>query len=253
MEVTIVPVLEDNYSYILADTKTQMAALVDPVEPEKVINYFNQKYPGFSLTSVLTTHHHWDHSSGNEEMHRLYPSIQIYGGDERIPKMSNKVKDSESFKLGSLNIRCISTPGHTTGHVCYFVEGCENATPVVFTGDTLFAGGCGRFFEGTPQEMYDSLCLKLSKLPPSTQVYCGHEYTKSNLKFAVKVDPTNLKLQKRLEWAMDIPCTIPSTIQQELETNPFLRVDDPGFQAAHSYSSDPVGFMGFLRESKNRS
>ena len=173
----------------------------------------------------------------------------MYAADDRVKGANTFVKHKESFAFGSLWITPLLTPCHTRGSVCYYVEDKENQERVVFTGDTLFVGGCGRFFEGTGKEMYESL-KTLSVLPPDTQVFCGHEYTSSNLKFALHVDPQNEKIKKKLDWSLETSYTLPSTIQDELETNPFMRVDQPDFQKLFG-ESDPVKLMTLIREQKN--
>ncbi|KAI9293957.1 hydroxyacylglutathione hydrolase [Neoconidiobolus thromboides FSU 785] len=228
MEISIVPMLEDNYAYILYNKDNKEVVIVDPVEPSKVLSEINRKYPESKLSSILTTHHHWDHSGGNEELHKQFPNIIIYGKDERIPKINKILNDGDTIKLGSHTVKCLATPGHTTGHLCYFIENTHqfddqnNVTPAVFTGDTLFVGGCGRFFEGSPEDMCLSLS-KLSNLPSNTKIYCGHEYTASNFKFVKKIDPDNEAVKEKISWINTVECTVPSTIEAELKTNPFMR------------------------------
>ncbi|KAK9763826.1 Cytoplasmic glyoxalase II, variant 2 [Basidiobolus ranarum] len=178
MKVIAVPALEDNYSYLIVDEKSNEAIAVDPVEPHKILKAAEDAK--VKLISVFTTHHHWDHAGGNEELLSLKPELTVYGADDRIAKLTNFVKDNEEFKIGSLNVKCLMTVCHTSGSVSFFVSDGEEKA--VFTGDTLFIGGCGRFFEGSPEDMYNSLLNVLAVLPKETKVYCGHEYTKSNLK-----------------------------------------------------------------------
>lgn len=148
------------------------------------------------LKAILTTHHHWDHAGGNEKLVSKYSNpLKVYGGDDRIGGLTDKVKQDDQLKVGNLSIRCLFTPCHTTGHICYFIETPDERA--VFTGDTLFSGGCGRFFEGTASQMYDALINKLSKLPDDTNVYCGHEYTLQNLSFGKHVEPTNKDIMKK--------------------------------------------------------
>ncbi|CAG5125523.1 unnamed protein product, partial [Candidula unifasciata] len=156
--------------------------------------------------------------------------------------------------IGSLNVKCLFTPCHTSGHICYYVTGPSGQDPAVFTGDTLFVAGCGKFFEGTPQQMYKALIEILSSLPPQTKVYCGHEYTVNNLKFASTVEPDNPDISARLQLAQKQRSngepTIPSTIQDEHLFNPFMRVNVPSVQK-HTGESDPVKVMGALRHEKD--
>lgn len=153
-----------------------------------------------NLKCVLTTHHHWDHAGGNENLVAKYPNeLQIYGGDERIGALTDFITQDDIIQVGSLTIKCIFTPCHTTGHICYYIEAPN--VKAIFTGDTLFGGGCGRFFEGTPQQMYTALIDKLSLLSNETNVFCGHEYTLQNLAYGIHVEPNNEDILKRINWA----------------------------------------------------
>lgn len=176
LNVKILPALSDNYMYLISDTSTKEAAIVDPVDPESVIAAV--KSEGVKLLKVLTTHHHWDHAGGNEKLVSMFKDnpLQVFGGDDRIGALTDKVKQGDTLKIGNLNVTCYHTPCHTSGHICYFVEG-PKGEKAVFTGDTLFLGGCGRFFEGNAEQMYSALIEKLGTLPDETQVFCGHEYT----------------------------------------------------------------------------
>ncbi|CAL8305766.1 unnamed protein product [Merluccius merluccius] len=253
MKVELLPALSDNYMYLLIDVESKEAAVVDPVEPVKVIEAVRKH--GVRLTTVLTTHHHWDHAGGNEKMVRLMPRLKVYGGDDRVDALTKKVTHSNTFKVGSLTVKCLFTPCHTTGHICYYVTK-ENSTepPAVFTGDTLFVAGCGKFFEGTAEQMYKALIEILGKLPPETRVYCGHEYTVSNLKFARHVEPDNEDILKKLEWAKE-QCsngepTVPSTVADELTFNPFMRVKEKSVQD-HVKQTEPINTMRSLRKEKD--
>ncbi|KAI5652048.1 hydroxyacylglutathione hydrolase-like protein [Phthorimaea operculella] len=252
MEVKILPALQDNYMYLLVDKTTNEAAIVDPVEPNTVIAAVNEA--GANLTTVLTTHHHWDHASGNENLKLAMPHLVVYGGDPRIGGVTHMVGHDHSFNIGNLNVKCLFTPCHTSGHICYYVEAPgEPKEKVVFTGDTLFLGGCGRFFEGTADQMFAALCL-LSSLPEDTKVYCGHEYTLSNLKFASFIEPLNDEVIKKMQWSMmrrqnGLP-TVPSTIGEEKKYNPFMRVTElPVMQ--HAGVCDPIQTMHKIRLEKD--
>ena len=251
MKIRLLPALDDNYMYLLIDNKTNQAAIVDPVEPDKVLKAVDEE--GVELTTVLTTHHHWDHAGGNKDLISRVQGLSVYGGDDRIDGLTQRVGHDFRFNFGSLSVRCLFTPCHTTGHICYFVE--ENdEIPAVFTGDTLFVGGCGRFFEGTPSQMYTALVEILSSLPPTTKVFCGHEYSVKNLKFAQFVEPENVQVQQKLNWAIEqrlknLP-TVPSTIQEELEYNPFMRVNNAMVQA-RCRTANGIDTMGFLRNEKD--
>lgn len=253
MQVELLPALSDNYMYLLIDTDSKQAAIVDPVEPIKVVEAVRKH--GVKLTTVLTTHHHWDHAGGNEKMVKLMPGLKVYGADERVDAITKKVPDHHSFKVGTLDIKCYHTPCHTRGHVCYYVTKDKSSDPpAVFTGDTLFVAGCGKFFEGTAEEMYRALIDILGSLPPETRVYCGHEYTVNNLKFARHVEPDNEVIQKKLAWAKE-KCengepTIPSTLADEFTFNPFMRVKEKTVQD-HVKQTSPVETMRSLRKEKD--
>ncbi|KAJ2366860.1 Cytoplasmic glyoxalase II [Coemansia sp. RSA 2610] len=248
MKVIPVPCLSDNYAYVLVDEQSRQIAIVDPVEPEKVLPVAERT--GMELKAVLTTHHHADHAAGNNLIASTIPGIAVYGGESRIPSMTKQLKNGDEFSLGSLHIRAIQTFGHTTSSICYFVEDKHADERVAFTGDTLFVGGCGRLFEGTPQDMYTSLNEKLAKLPKDTKVYAGHEYTRANLRFALSVDSDNQALKDKAKRCGTMQCTMPSTIAEELETNPFMRVDQPALQTATG-KADPVEVLAAIRKLKD--
>ncbi|KRF99004.1 uncharacterized protein Dwil_GK10504, isoform B [Drosophila willistoni] len=258
MQVKILPALQDNYMYLIIDNKTKEAAVVDPVDPDLVIKTVNEEK--VTLKKVLTTHHHWDHAGGNEKLVKLWTSgeLKVYGGDDRIGALNEKVRQNDTFNIGSLNVMCLSTPCHTTGHICYHVSAADDAAAdsgAVFTGDTLFQGGCGRFFEGTPEEMYEALCTKLSALPDDTKVFCGHEYTLQNMSFARHVEPDNQLIQQRIEWAKlrraSQDPTVPSTIGEEKSWNPFMRVHESTVQKHTGNTTNPIETMGKLRKEKD--
>lgn len=253
MKVEILPALTDNYMYLLIDQDTREAAIVDPVQPQKVLDAV--KKHGVKLTSVLTTHHHWDHAGGNEKLVKMEPGLRVYGGDSRVGALTHRVSHLTALKVGSLSVKCLSTPCHTSGHICYYVTKPNSSEPpAVFTGDTLFVAGCGKFFEGTPEEMYKALIEILGSLDPRTRVYCGHEYTINNLKFARHVEPRNPSIQEKLAWAKaqydSGEPTIPSTIAEEFTYNPFMRVREKSVQE-HAGESDPVRVMGTIRKEKD--
>ncbi|XP_047321926.1 hydroxyacylglutathione hydrolase cytoplasmic [Impatiens glandulifera] len=234
MKIIPVPCLEDNYSYLIIDEISNEAAAVDPVEPEKVLRICQEI--GCQLKIILTTHHHWDHAGGNEKMKELVPGITVYGGSlDNVKGCTNKLENGDKLLLSNdISILALHTPCHTNGHISYYVTGKADEVPAVFTGDTLFIAGCGKFFEGTAEQMYRSLCVTLGSLPKPTWVYCGHEYTVSNLLFAQTVEPENTKLAQKLAWANQqrqsgLP-TVPSTIEEEWETNPFMRAELPEMQ-----------------------
>ncbi|KAH0631748.1 hypothetical protein JD844_019514 [Phrynosoma platyrhinos] len=218
MKVKVISILEDNYMYLIIEENTRHAIAVDAAVSKRLLEIIKKE--DVSLKAILTTHHHWDHARGNEELAQLYPGLAVYGGDERVGALTHRVTHNEELKFGSINVRCLLTPGHTAGDVCYFVwEDDSPDAPAAFTGDTLFVGGCGRILEGTPEQMHKNLTEVLGTLPKETKVFCGHEYTARNLKFALKVEPENEIVKERLSWAKlrddeDLP-TVPSTLAEE--------------------------------------
>ncbi|RQM10272.1 hypothetical protein B5M09_010984 [Aphanomyces astaci] len=261
VQVVVVPVLNDNYSYLLIDEASKTCAAIDPVEPEKVLRAADEN--NVTITLVLTTHSHADHDGGNPKMKQLLPDVVVVGGrNDNVRGVTREVDDQEVIRFGGLQVRVLSTPCHTPGHVLYL---CDDA---LFTGDTLFIAGCGRFngtshhccilismlfsiiADGTAAQMHYALNQVIANLPEHTKVYCGHEYTTNNLKFAAAVEPENPAIQAKLHWSQFTPSTIPSTIASELDTNPFMRVDHPAVQK-YAGSADPVTVMAVLREKKN--
>ena len=231
MDIDIIPCLKDNYSYLIRDDLTNVVAIIDPSEFSTCDNVIDKKYK--KLDFILNTHHHFDHIGGNTELKRKYrPKILGFEKDEkRIPEIDILLKDGQEFKIGNLEFKTIFIPGHTSGHVAFYFE----KEKVVFTGDTLFSSGCGRVFEGTCQQMFDSL-IKIKNLPGDTKIYCGHEYTKNNLEFCVKFNPNNNYLKDKVKIIdakiRDKIPTIPSTIKDEVQTNIFLRYDDLNVKGA---------------------
>ena len=225
MVIEIIPCLNDNYSYLIKDDKTNTIAIIDPSEFGPCDEKINQKYK--KLDFILNTHHHFDHVGGNAELKKKYGS-KILGCEMdkiRIPEIDIFLKDNQAFKVGDLKFKTIFIPGHTSGHIAFYSE----TEKVVFTGDTLFSLGCGKIFEGTYQQMFDSL-NKIKSLPAETRIYCGHEYTKNNLEFCLKYNPNNNFLkgkQKIIDTKInENKPTIPTTVGDEIQTNIFLRYDD---------------------------
>jgi hydroxyacylglutathione hydrolase len=227
MKVIPIPQLMDNYAYLVVDEPGGEAGIVDCAEAEPVLAAVQRE--GVRLTAILPTHHHYDHIGGNEELLQALPELEVYGVDERIPGLTRKVSDGDTVRVGALSARVLFIPAHTTGHIAYFFE----KEKVVFTGDTLFAGGCGRLFEGDAAMMIKSLS-KLLALPEDTRVYFGHEYTEKNLSFALTLEPDNAALREKHSWAMrqneKRQPTTPTSIASEKETNPFLRWDSPALR-----------------------
>ena len=222
MKIIIIPCLKDNYSYLIIDKKDNTACVVDPSEADPVIEYLENN--NIKLKFILNTHHHYDHVGGNEKLKLKYgASVVGYKGDrERIPGIDILVNDQETWIHKNFEAKIIHIPGHTLGHICFYFHKDKS----VFTGDTLFSLGCGRIFEGTYDQMFDSL-MKLKELPRNTKVFCGHEYTLQNSKFCMIHDKDNLNLKAKIidikiKLKAGMP-TIPTTIEDELECNIFMR------------------------------
>ena len=246
-----IPVLTDNYIYLIHDPASGETAVVDPALAQPVLDVLEKK--GWRLTYILNTHHHWDHVGGNLELKQKTGCkiIAAQSDQDRIPGIDIGVNEDDVISLGSHMARIISTPGHTSGHIVYhFAEDC-----VLFCGDTLFVMGCGRLFEGTPEQMWNSL-LKLKALPPSTRIYCTHEYTQTNGRFALSVEPDNTQLQKKMIEVQRLRAenkpTVPSTIEQERATNPFFRSDSINIQKTLGLEGQsPVRVFTELRKRKD--
>ena len=245
------PVLNDNYIYLLHDPISGETAAVDPAVAQPVLDVLAQK--GWRLTMILNTHHHGDHVGGNLELKQKTGCtvIAALADRHRIPAFDSGVVDGDTITLGAHSANVIATPGHTNGHVVYHFA-ADNA---LFCGDTLFGMGCGRLFEGTAEQMWQSL-QKLKTLPAATRIYCAHEYTQANGRFALTLEPANLQLQQRMDSigqlrAKHLP-TVPSTIAQELATNPFLREDSLALQqAVNKANNPPVEVFAEIRRLKD--
>ncbi|MFN4194932.1 MAG: hydroxyacylglutathione hydrolase [Thermosynechococcus sp.] len=224
--------LTDNYIFLLHDPQAQTAAVVDPAEPEPVLAKLAELEA--TLTAIFNTHHHWDHVGANRALKSHFPNIEVYGSREdqgRIPEQTVFLGAGDRVPFGEHSFEVLFVPGHTRGHIAYYAP----ATGDLFCGDTLFGGGCGRLFEGTPAQMLDSL-NQLRQLPEQTRVWCAHEYTQKNLSFALTVDGENPALQERYAQVCrdraQGKSTVPSTIGLEKATNPFLRCEVSTIQAA---------------------
>ncbi len=225
MKIEIIKCLQDNYSYIIIDEKTQSACVVDPSEAKPIIDFFKKK--NIKLKYILNTHHHYDHVGGNLELKKKYNSnIVGYEGDkQRIPGIDTILKDNQIWKRDNFEAKIYHIPGHTTGHIAFHFFKQKK----IFTGDTLFSLGCGRLFEGSYEQMFNSL-NKIKNLPKDTEIYCGHEYTLENSNFCLAHDPENFKLKKKINEIRkkinnNLP-TIPSLLSNELECNIFLKAKD---------------------------
>jgi hydroxyacylglutathione hydrolase len=244
--------LEDNFGLLVRDQASGAAASIDAPDGEAIRR--EAKRLGWRLTDVLLTHHHLDHVQGVPVLRAAFPGLRVVGARKdaaRIDGLDATVGEGEEVAIGGVFARVLETPGHTSGHLAYYFLEDE----AVFVGDTLFSLGCGRIFEGTAETLYDSL-ERLAELPDETRVYCGHEYTQANARFALTVDPENPML---LERAQEVDAlrgageyTLPTTITLERATNPFLRTEDPLVQRAMGMSdADPVEVFAKMRERKN--
>jgi len=254
LEVVIFPVMQDNYAYIIIDHSTKECAVVDPQDPERVAQEIKNR--GLDLKTVLTTHYHLDHAGGNSKIAELYEGVTVYGGSQKVQAITVEVNEGDSIKIGNLKVEVISSPCHTQDHVLYSIK--DGDQKVLFTGDTLFVGGCGKFFEGTAEQMFKAL-QKISSLDKSTKIYCGHEYTLGNFKFCKHIEPENESLLKKNKWAEErrenkLP-TVPSTLEEELSYNVFMRTDQKSVIEALKIGSseeDRVKVLEMLREAKNK-
>jgi len=231
VDVVPVPQLSDNYAYLLVDTDAQVAAVVDCAEAALVLAEAARRR--LRLVAVLATHHHFDHVGGNLDLLTAVPDLRIYGSATdapRIPGITDRLRDGDRVMVGSFTGTVIFIPAHTSGHVAYHFA----SEHVLFTGDTLFAGGCGRLFEGDAAQMMASLA-RLAALPDATRIFCGHEYTEKNLRFAAMLEPSNRALQEKLARVHQLrrtgTPTVPTTLADERATNPFLRTESPELAA----------------------
>lgn len=251
-EIRLFPCLSDNFGYLIHDPSTKATASIDAPEAGPIIKALQRE--GWTLTDILVTHHHADHVGGIADLKSKYDCRVIAPHDKgtAIPLVDERVKEGATIKVGNLTARVLETPGHTLDHISYVFDS-ERA---LFCADTLFSIGCGRVFEGTYPMMWESL-LKLRALPNDMRVYCGHEYTASNVKFALGIEPNNPALKARAEEvtrqrAANQP-TIPTLIRDEKEANVFLRADVPSVAAAVGLAGKtPAEVFGELRERKNK-
>ena len=247
LKIEIIPCLKDNYAYLVSSDG--LCAVVDPSEAAPIEAALAER--GLTLTHILNTHHHWDHSGGNRELKERF-GAEVVGPEKdrsRIPAIDTGVDEAGGWRFGSHAVRILEVPAHTRGAIAFVFDGA------VFTGDTMFAMGCGRLFEGTPEMMVTSLS-KLAALPDDTAVYCGHEYTLSNGRFALTLEPGNRELNDRMGQvqaarAADRP-TVPSTIGLEKKTNPFLRTGSREIRAALKMEqADEVSVFAEIRRRKD--
>jgi hydroxyacylglutathione hydrolase len=253
MTVHQYPCLTDNYGALAHDSATGATTCVDVPEAGPTFAALVER--GWNLSDVLITHHHADHIQGVAELKARCPNLRGWGPAKdaaRIPFLDHRVEEGDYARVGSLAAKVIETPGHTLGHIAYYFEEDE----IAFCGDTLFSLGCGRVFEAPYAVMWSSL-VKLAALPGETQLYCGHEYTQANGRFAVTIEPDNPILKARIEEVARLRAqrrpTLPTTVAAELAANPFLRVEEPTVQTAVSMGgADPAAVFAELRTRKDR-
>lgn len=251
MQIALVPLLTDNYGYLLHDPASGETGIVDPSEAAPVLAAAAAR--GWRLTHILNTHHHHDHTGGNLALKEATGAAVVGPAPDRarIPGIDIALDEGETFRLGGAAAEILFIPGHTKGHIAFHFRG-EKA---LFCGDTLFSLGCGRMFEGTAPMMWASLD-KLRGLPAETRIYCGHEYTAANARFAVSIDPDNAALRRREAAVAEIRSrgepTIPSTMGEERAANPFLRADDPALAASVGKpDAPPAEVFGEIRRRKD--
>jgi hydroxyacylglutathione hydrolase len=252
LQVHQFPTRSDNYGVLVHEPKTGATAAIDAPDAEELLAALHEK--GWKLSHILTTHHHHDHTAGNAIVKRM-TGCTIVGPAaeaESIPGIDATVKEGDTVEIGGALARVIETPGHTRGHVSYHFPDDK----LVFVGDTLFSVGCGRLLEGDAKTMWSSL-QKLAKLPPETQLYCGHEYTNANCRFALTVEPENDALQSRAAEVAGLAergePALPTNIAQELATNPFLRPSSPAIQKRLDMEGQgPVEIFAEIRRRKDR-
>jgi len=236
LKIERIPTLGDNYTYLVICDQTGEAAAIDAPEADPVVHKVDQL--GVKMTKMLSTHHHWDHSGANPDLSQRW-GIPVFGhaaDSDRLPGLTDGLEEGDTISVGNQLARILYIPAHTRNHIAYVFDESD----AVFCGDTLFAAGCGRLFEGTPADMYRALVEKLGALPDRTRVFCGHEYTESNLVFAAHIDPDNRAVADKLEevrakrankaadWhdATSDEMTVPTTIGEERRINPFMRAAD---------------------------
>lgn len=246
--------LKDNFGVLVHDSGSGATAAIDAPDADTVIAAAAAK--GWELTDLLITHHHADHTQGIPGLKARFPKIRIAGPAReasRIGALDVQLAEGDYARIGEIAARVIETPGHTAGHICYWFAEDE----IAFCGDTLFALGCGRVFETPLGVMWDSLGKLANRLPGETEIYCGHEYTEANARFAATAEPDNFVLKGRIEEVGRLRAagraTLPTTMALELATNPFLRAEEPGVQAALGMAgADPAAVFAELRTRKDR-
>lgn len=252
LEIHQFPCLSDNYGVLIRDAESGLVASIDAPSADSVRNALKEK--GWTLTHILTTHHHGDHTDGNLSL-KSETGCTIIGPRaeaDKVPGIDEKVGEGDAFKFGSFEVKVFDTPGHTAGHIIYWVPQAN----VAFVGDVLFAMGCGRVIEGTMDQMWNSI-EKVAALPPETMLYCGHEYTIANAKFALTVEAGNAALQARAKAVEELRGagrpTLPTKLADELATNPFIRADSAEIRKTIAMeSATNAEVFAEVRERKNR-
>jgi hydroxyacylglutathione hydrolase len=244
MRVIAIPALADNYIFLLIQADSPELAVVDPGDAEPVLRYL--KETGRRLTAILNTHHHGDHTDGNRALLKQFPDIPVFGGagdQGRIPGQTAFLREGDTIVASGANARILEAPGHTKAHIAYYFSSGNGHD--LFSGDTVFGGTIGNLFEGTPEVMFESI-QKIRKLPHPTRIWCAHEYTLQYVREASQIDPRNDRLTQRLQKleseASTGKPTVPLSLEEECDTNPFFRWDDPELT---SYFSKAPGVSAF--------
>ncbi|MFK3969214.1 hydroxyacylglutathione hydrolase [Pseudomonas sp. NPDC087358] len=257
IQIDALPAFSDNYIWLLQDNASKRCAVVDPGDAAPVLAWLDD-HPGWHLSDILVTHHHADHTGGVAQLKNL-SGARVYGpASENIPARDVALDDGDEVTVLGLTFAVHAVAGHTLGHIAFYHA--DSQRPLLFSGDTLFAAGCGRLFEGTPQQMHHSL-QRLATLPDATLVYCAHEYTLSNLRFAVAVEPDNPDVAARFEqvtqWREQDRISLPSNLALERKTNPFLRASQPSVkqkadERTGTDNASPVEVFAALRAWKDK-
>ena len=252
MNITILPAYKDNYIYILHCDQTHETAVIDPGEAGPVLDFLNET--GWSLTQIWLTHHHWDHINGAEDLKDLYPEAKMIGAAadaHRLPDLDIALSEGDEFDFAGTRVQILETPGHTLGHIAYYVPAAE----ALFCGDTVFSLSCGRLFEGSAADMWSSL-QKIRALPPETKIYCGHEYTAMNCKFAKHIQPDNPALEAYIAKVKKLRAnkqpTMPMDVATESACNPFFQCDSPAIaETVGLKDTEPSKILAELRHLKD--
>ncbi|WP_071455655.1 hydroxyacylglutathione hydrolase [Gloeomargarita lithophora] len=254
MRIKRLPALRDNYIFVLWDELGGTAAVVDPAEPAPVLDFLHAHQ--LKLTAILNTHHHGDHVGANQDLLHYFPDLTVYGGANdrgRIPGQTVFLEPGDQINFATRTATIYFVPGHTKAHIAYYFLPTVTQPGELFIGDTLFSGGCGRLFEGTPAQMLHSL-HQIRSLSRETRLWCAHEYTENNLRFSLTVEPDNIILKNYAHQVQKLrqkgQATIPSTLGLEMEINPFLRWDKPMVEQAMG-TSEPVATFTELRHRKD--